>query len=92
MSTNSEALPKQSFANPALILSLETSTPTISKKKIPTSYRSKKPFFNWWEETLEEHWPLENPPDWDLLSTEQKKIFKLATIGYCLRNMEASKK
>ena len=50
------------------------------------------PFFNWWEETLEEHWPLENPPDWDLLSTEQKKIFKLATIGYCLRNMEASKK
>ena len=92
MTTKRKALPKQSPSNPALILSLETATPTISKRKIPLTYKSKKPIFSWWEETLEEHWPLENPPDWDLLSTDQKKIYKLATIGYCLRSMNASKK
>ena len=47
---------------------------------------------NWWEDTLENHWPLDNPPDWDLLTTDQKKIYKMAAIGYSLRSMEASKK
>ena len=94
MSSMKKALPgRQDSSRAELILSLDSYKPNICRKKLPsTRARTAKPFFNWWEETLEEHWPLENPPDWDLLSTEQKRIFKLATIGYCLRNMEASKK
>ena len=92
MSSMKKAPHQQGLSQPELILSLDTSLPTISRKKIPTTYRSKKPFVNWWEETLDNHWPLENPPDWELLTIDQKRTFKMAAIGYCLRRMEGSKK
>ena len=92
MSSTKKAPLSQGLSRSELILSLETYKPTISRKKVSTKYRTKKPFINWWEDTLENHWPLENPPDWDLLTTDQKKIYKMAAIGYSLRNMEASKK
>ena len=92
MTTKRKALPKQSPSNPELILCLDSSLPTISRKKVPTNFRSKKPFINWFEETLDNHWPLENPPDWDLLTLDQKRTFKMAAIGYSLRKMRASKK
>ena len=76
MSSMKKAPLSQGLSQPELILSLETYKPTISRKKVSTKYRTKKPFINWWEDTLENHWPLENPPDWDLLTTDQKKIYK----------------
>ena len=91
MTTKRKALPKQSLSNPELILSLDSSQPRISKKKLPTHYKKRKPFDAWWEETLEEHWPLENPPDWELLSPSRRRIYKLATLGYFLRAMEGNK-
>ncbi len=87
-----KAPPKQGLSQPELILSLESYKPTISKKKAPTSYRTKKPFMAWWDDTLENHWPIPNPPDWHLLNSEQKRIFKMAAIGYSIRNMEGSNK
>ena len=83
----------QGLSQPELILSLDSYKPNICRKKLPiTRARTAKPFMNWWEETLENHWPLDTPPDWDLLNSDQKRIYKLATLGYCLRNMEGSNK
>ena len=83
----------QGLCQPEMILSLDSYKPNICRKKLPsTRTRTSKPFMNWWEETLENHWPLDTPPDWDLLNSDQKRIYKLATLGYCLRNMEGSNK
>tara|TARA_B100000965_G_C19376554_1_gene662716 strand:+ start:196 stop:474 length:279 start_codon:yes stop_codon:yes gene_type:complete len=83
---------KQGLSQPELILSLDSYKPNICRKKLPsTRTRTAKPFMNWWEETLENHWPLDTPPDWDLLNSDQKRIYKLATLGYCLRNMDGNK-
>ena len=91
MSSMKKAPLSQGLSQPELILSLDSSQPRISKKKLPTHYKKRKPFDAWWEETLEEHWPLENPPDWELLSPSRKRIYKLATLGYFLRAMEGKK-
>ena len=91
MSPMKKAPLSQGLSQPELILSLDSSQPRISKKKLPTHYKKRKPFDAWWEETLEEHWPLENPPDWELLSPSRKRIYKLATLGYFLRAMEGKK-
>ena len=45
----------------------------------------------WWEDTLDNHWPLDNPPDWDGLSLDQQRIYKLSNLGYALRKMEGRK-
>ena len=83
---------KQGLSQPELILSLDSYKPNICRKKLPsTRARTAKPFMKWWDDTLENHWPLDNPPDWDLLSPSQKRTWKMAAIGYCLRDMEANK-
>ena len=83
----------QGLSQPELILSLDSYKPNICRKKLPsTRGRTAKPFMKWWDDTLENHWPLETPPDWDLLNSDQKRTYKLATLGYCLRNMRASEK
>ena len=92
MTTKRKAPHKQGISQPEMILSLDSYKPNICRKKLPsTRARTSKPFMNWWEETLDNHWPLDTPPDWDLLNSDQKRIYKLATLGYCLRNMEGSK-
>ena len=93
MSSTKKAPLSQGLSQPELILSLDSYKPNICRKKLPsTRARTTKPFMNWWEETLDNHWPLDTPPDWDLLNSDQKRIYKLATLGYCLRNMEGSNK
>ena len=70
-------------SKPALILTTESLPSTASKRK--------KPFMRWWEDTLDNHWPLDNPPDWDGLSLDQQRIYKLSNLGYALRKMEGRK-
>ena len=82
MSSMKKALPKQGLSQPALILSLETTTPTISKKSFSTS---QKPFMRWWEDTLDNHWPYPVPAD---LSPEKQRIWKMAEICHAIRFAE----
>ena len=91
MTTKRKAPLTRSNSQPELILSLDSYKPRISKKKISSTITKSTPFMKWWDDTLENHWPLDNPPDWDLLSPSQKRTWKMAAIGYCLRDMEASK-
>ena len=82
MSPMKKAPLQQGLSQPALILSLETTTPTISKKSFSTS---QKPFMRWWEDTLDNHWPYPVPAD---LTPEKKRIWKMAEICHAIRFAE----
>jgi len=84
MSPMKKAPLQQGLSQPALILSLETTTPTISKKSFSTS---QKPFMRWWEDTLDHHWPYPVPAD---LTPEKQRIWKLAEIAHAIRKIEAT--
>ena len=85
MTTKRKAPRQQGSSQPEMILTLETSKPTINRKKIPTSYRTQKPFMRWWEDTLDHHWPYEVPAN---LTPDKQRIWKLAEIGHALRTIE----